>query len=51
MAIKPTKRELHSQETRQRIVEAASELFNEYGFDQTNVKDIRERAGVATGEM
>lgn len=51
MAIKPTKRELHSQETRKRIVEAASELFNEYGFDQTSVKDISERAGVTTGAM
>lgn len=51
MSIKPTKRELHSQETRQRIVEAASELFNAYGFDQTSVKDISERAGVTTGAL
>lgn len=51
MAIKPTKRELHSQETRQRIIEAAKELFNTYGFEQTSVKDISERAGVTTGAL
>ena len=51
MAIKPTKRELHSQETRAKLVSAAEELFNEYGFDQVSVKDISEKAGVTIGAL
>lgn len=51
MAIKPTKRELHSRETRRRIIEAAEELFDTYGYDPVSVKDISEKAGVTTGAM
>lgn len=51
MAIKLTKRELHSQETRNNIIAAAAELFHSYGFDRVSVKDIAERAGVTTGAM
>lgn len=51
MSIKPTKRDLHSQETKRRIVEAAKELFAEYGFESVGVKDIAEKAGVTTGAL
>lgn len=51
MAIKPTKRELHSRETRYRIIDAAEELFNAYGYDRVSVKDISEKAGVTTGAL
>lgn len=51
MSIRPTKRELHSQETRRRIIEAAEDLFGSYGFEPVSVKDISERAGVTTGAL
>ncbi|HIS40201.1 MAG TPA: TetR/AcrR family transcriptional regulator [Candidatus Aphodovivens avistercoris] len=51
MAIKPTKRELQTQETKRRIATAAKELFGEYGFEPVSVKDIAERAGVTTGAL
>lgn len=38
-----------SEETRSRILAAALELFHERGFDAATMRDIAERAGVATG--
>jgi AcrR family transcriptional regulator len=40
------KRELKRQETRARIVDAASDLFAERGFDAVSVVEIARRAGV-----
>ncbi|MCL5264955.1 MAG: TetR/AcrR family transcriptional regulator [Chloroflexi bacterium] len=37
------------QQTRQRILEAAEELFGERGYERTGVVDICQRAGVAQG--
>lgn len=37
------------QRTRQRLVDAARELFNEHGFYDSKLSDISPRAGVATG--
>jgi AcrR family transcriptional regulator len=38
-----------SEETRSRIFEAALELFREQGFDRATMREIAEKAGVATG--
>ena len=38
-----------SEETRQRIFEAALEMFHDRGFDSTTMREIATRAGVATG--
>jgi AcrR family transcriptional regulator len=38
-----------AEETRERIVDAALQLFRERGFDQTTMRDIAAEAGVATG--
>jgi AcrR family transcriptional regulator len=38
-----------SEETRSRILDAALALFREEGFDRATMRDIAERAGVATG--
>jgi AcrR family transcriptional regulator len=38
-----------SEETRARIFRAAAKMFHERGFDATTMRDIAERAGVATG--
>jgi AcrR family transcriptional regulator len=38
-----------AQETRNRILEAAVELFQERGFEATTMRDIAARAGMATG--
>ena len=38
-----------SEETRDRILQAALELFHDRGFDVTTMREIVERAGVATG--
>src|SRR4051794_30412341 len=38
-----------SEETRQRIVDAALELFREKGFAETTMREIAAHAGVATG--
>jgi AcrR family transcriptional regulator len=38
-----------SVETRERILQAALELFHEKGFVPTTMRDIADRAGVATG--
>ena len=42
----PGRREVRRQETRARIVDAASELFAERGFDAVSVMEIAKRAGV-----
>jgi AcrR family transcriptional regulator len=42
----PGKRELKRQETRARIVDAATDLFAERGFDAVSVMEIARRAGV-----
>jgi AcrR family transcriptional regulator len=38
-----------SEETKQKILNAALELFREKGFEQTTMRDIAEKAGVALG--
>ena len=38
-----------AEETRERIVDAALQLFREKGFDETTMRDIAAAAGVATG--
>jgi AcrR family transcriptional regulator len=38
-----------SEETRDRILEAALEMFHDRGFDSTTMREIAGRAGVATG--
>lgn len=42
-------REQKKQKTRDRLLSASRELFNEQGFDDTTVAQIAERAGVAKG--
>lgn len=44
-------RETQKQETRRRVVEAARDLFNEIGYDETTVRAIAERAGVSVGSV
>src|SRR4030095_12690985 len=43
------RRERKKEETRQRIFQAALELFKQKGFESTTVDDITERADVAKG--
>jgi AcrR family transcriptional regulator len=38
-----------AEETGQRILDSALELFREQGFDATTMRDIAQKAGVATG--
>ena len=38
-----------SEETRERILQAALEMFHDRGFDSTTMREIAARAGVATG--
>ncbi len=38
-----------AEETRERILDTALELFREQGFDETTMRDISASAGVATG--
>jgi AcrR family transcriptional regulator len=46
MKTRPTPR---AEDTRRRIYEAALELFREKGFEQTTMRDIAAKAGVALG--
>lgn len=45
----PSRRERKKEETRQRIFEAAVDLFREKGFEQTTIDEITERADVGRG--
>jgi len=45
----PTKTTAKAEETGQRILDAALELFREEGFDAATMRGIAEKAGVATG--
>ena len=45
----PTREPSKSEETKNRILEAALALFREEGFDRATMRDIAARAGVATG--
>lgn len=51
MSIKPTKRDLSSQRTRELIIDAAEKLFYQYGFETTSVKEVATEAGVTTGAL
>ncbi|MBN1579670.1 MAG: TetR/AcrR family transcriptional regulator [Anaerolineae bacterium] len=42
-------RERKKQETRQRILDVAVDLFQNQGFDQTSVDEIADRAGISRG--
>ncbi|MEU4606331.1 helix-turn-helix domain-containing protein [Kribbella sp. NPDC023972] len=44
---RPNKRAEKAQETRRRIVQAATDLFVEAGYGATNLQDVADRAGVA----
>jgi AcrR family transcriptional regulator len=44
-----SRRERKKQETRQRLLESAWDLFGDKGYDQTTVAEITERADVAKG--
>ncbi|MFI0350395.1 TetR/AcrR family transcriptional regulator [Actinomadura sp. 9N407] len=44
---RPSKRAQKAQETRRRILEAASQLFVRDGYGATNLQEIADRAGVA----
>lgn len=46
MKVRPTSR---AEDTRRKIYEAALELFREKGFEQTTMRDIAAKAGVALG--
>ena len=45
----PVKSGTKSEETRARIFRAAQTMFHERGFEAATMRDIAERAGVATG--
>lgn len=44
-------RQQRSQETKQRIVDAAAKLFDSKGYYHTNTKEIAKEAGVAVGSV
>lgn len=45
----PTRKEIQSEQTRTRLIEAAKELFAEYGYHSVSVTDIARAAGVSHG--
>jgi AcrR family transcriptional regulator len=49
MTVELTRRERKKEETRDRIFQAAMDLFKEKGFEATTIEDISERADVAKG--
>lgn len=51
MSITPTKRQLHSEEMRKKIGDAAEELIYKYGFEKVSMKDIAAHVGVTTGAV
>ena len=44
-------RDDQKQATRERVLEAARDLFNEVGYDETTIRAIAERAGVSVGSV
>ena len=46
-----TRRHEMKQQTRQRVIDAARELFNEKGFAAATIREIAVRAGVSTGSV
>jgi len=44
-------RDEQKQATRERVLEAARDLFNEIGYDETTIRAIAERAGVSVGSV
>jgi AcrR family transcriptional regulator len=47
----PGKREKNKEETKQRILKAALELFKEKGLEGTTTKEISKKAGIAEGTL
>jgi AcrR family transcriptional regulator len=45
------RRERSKLDKRRRISEAAREVFNEFGYERANMREIAKRAGVATGTL
>jgi AcrR family transcriptional regulator len=46
---KHTSRQLQAQKTKKKIYNAAVDLFNKHGFDNTTIEDISRKAGVSVG--
>lgn len=46
---KHTSRQLQAQKTKRKIYNAAVDLFNRHGFDNTTIEDISRKAGVSVG--
>jgi AcrR family transcriptional regulator len=44
-------RENQKQETRRKVLDAARDLFNEIGYDETTIRAVAERAGVSVGSV
>lgn len=44
-------RETQKQSTRRKVLEAARDLFNEIGYDESTIRAIAERAGVSVGSV
>jgi len=44
-------RDEQKQATRERVLEAARDLFNETGYEETTIRAIAERAGVSVGSV
>jgi AcrR family transcriptional regulator len=50
-AAKGGRRDLNKQRTRERILEAALELFRKHGLEETTTKQISRKAGIAEGTL
>ena len=44
-------RDDQKQATREKVLEAARDLFNETGYEETTIRAIAERAGVSVGSV
>jgi AcrR family transcriptional regulator len=44
-------RENQKQETRRKVLNAARDLFNEIGYDETTIRAVADRAGVSVGSV
>lgn len=51
MAIQLTEQQLHSEQVRERILDAAEQLFHQYGYKKVSVREIASAAGVTTGAL